>query len=144
MKSKKFLHLVSGAVVLAFVFFAVASSDDKSTEKEISETDLASAIHISASTLYEDYDANEISADQKYKGKVLVITGRIESIGKDITDNIYVALEGDGFINVVQCMFSDDHVSETSELRKGQSVKIKGRCSGQTLGSIIVRGCSLQ
>ena len=40
-----------------------------------------------ASELYRAYEANEVSADQQYKGKRLLITGVVENIGKHVMDN---------------------------------------------------------
>lgn len=50
------------------------------------------AIAITAARLYAEYDANEIAADQQFKGKRLEVTGSVGSINSDIADNPVVTL----------------------------------------------------
>lgn len=47
---------------------------------------------VGADNYAKEYDDNEIAADQKFKGKKLLITGKIESINKDIAGNGYLSL----------------------------------------------------
>ena len=62
---------------------------------------------VSAKKLYKDYNANEIAADEKYKGKIIEVTGVIRDIGNDIMDNAYVTLVGDQYFGDIQCYFSE-------------------------------------
>lgn len=110
---------------------------EKSVEQDTSNA--APAARVSARQLFADYDANEVAADDKYKDKVLVVSGTISDIGKDIVDTMYVTLETDGFMNV-QCMFADEHKSQLASASKGQSVNIKGKCEGK-MGNVLLRGC---
>ena len=53
-------------------------------------------IDINARTLFREYDANEVSADDSYKGKRLRVTGVCQrAIDKDFMDNIIVRLGTD-------------------------------------------------
>jgi len=45
-----------------------------------------------AGDLFADYRNNEISADSKYKGKVLAVSGKLDQVGKDITGDPYLTL----------------------------------------------------
>ena len=137
-------HLLSITTVCIFFILAIASSDDKKIEKEVSEQEANQpAIQVSATQLYADYEANEIAADQKYKGKVLVVSGTIGDIAKDIADDIYVTLKGDDVIGDVQCFFSEAHTSTAAQLQKGQKITVKGKCDGKMM-NVILRGCSVQ
>ena len=104
-----------------------------------------SAIAVSASDLLEDYEANEVAADQRYKDRQLIVTGKIDTIGKDILDSMYVTLEsGKEFgITSVQCMFDDSNAASLAQLRKGATVTVSGTCNGK-LGNVLLRDCSLQ
>ena len=103
------------------------------------------SIHVSASVLISEYEANEVAADQTYKGRTLSVTGKVDHIGKDILDTMYVTLEsGQEFgISSVQCMFDDQHEGQLARLSKGQTVTVTGRCDGK-LGNVLLRGCSLR
>ena len=137
----KIKHLLSATFFAAFLILAVASSDDKKTESEISTNE--PTISVSAKQLYKDYTDNEVAADLKYKDHVLVVTGRVDEIAKDITDDIYVTIKGDEYFGDAQCFFSKDHTNEAAQLKKGQTITIKGKCQGKMM-NILLRGCSLQ
>ena len=99
-------------------------------------------MEVTASELYRAYEANEVSADQQYKGKRLLITGVVENIGKDVMDNPYVALKID-FLKGVNCYFDDENNKVLSQLSKGQKIQIIGTCAGLTLTDVVVRDCGL-
>lgn len=98
---------------------------------------------ISASELMAEYEANEVSADAKYKGKTFYVSGRIETIAKDMLDDIYVTLKTEDGISFkhVQCMIDDPEV--TANLRKNQGVIIQGACSGLTMMNVLMRDCTI-
>ena len=99
-------------------------------------------MEVTASELYRAYEANEVSADQQYKGKRLLITGVVENIGKDVMDNPYVALKID-YLKGVNCYFDDENNKVLSQLNKGQKIQIIGTCAGLTLTDVVVRDCEL-
>jgi len=139
--STKIKNLFSVISLSAFFLMAIASSDDKETETKIADN--TPSISISAKQLYQDYSDNEIAADKKYKNKVLEVTGTVDAIAKDITDNIYVTLKGDEYIGDVQCYFGDDHADEAAQFSKGMTITVKGKCDGKMM-NILLRGCSVQ
>lgn len=64
---------------------------------------------LTADQLYGDYSANEVAADAKYKGKIVLVRGVIDDIGKDILDDAYIVIGGrGGFLDGVQCTFAKD------------------------------------
>ena len=153
----KFKFSISGGlkfivvIVLLGIIGATMSSDSLKLDKmiqgtskssESSKEEVAPVIKVSAITLTEEYDANKVAADQKYKGNLLEIMGTIDSIGKDILDTPYVILKGRELsLFGVQCMFSKDKESKLIELKKGQTLKVRGKLSGELIGNIIVRDC---
>lgn len=50
---------------------------------------------MSAVQLGRDYDANEVAADDKYRGQTLLVTGTVESIDKDMFDSLVLHLASD-------------------------------------------------
>jgi hypothetical protein len=135
-------NLLSVALLASFAIFAAASGEtEEAAEMELSSQ--ATAMSVSATRLYADYMANEISADQRYKGKALLVTGVVDDIGKDFMDTMYVTLIGDGILGSVQCYFAAYHASELSGLRKGMNISIKGRCDGLMM-NVMMKGCTIQ
>jgi len=137
----KLQHLFSAIAVISFLFIAFGSDDEGETEAEIASEE--PAMTVSASELYADYEANGVAADDKYKGKVLLVTGEVNTIDRDIMETIYVTLQGDEYFGDVQCFFAEDHVSAASQLTKGQTITVKGRCDGKLM-NVMLEGCVIQ
>ena len=97
---------------------------------------------VTSSELYEAYEANEVAADEKYKGKKLAITGIIGNIGKDVLDNPYIAFK-ENHLQGVTCYFSDVNNKVISQLSKGQDVTVVGKCGGLTLTNVVIKDCKL-
>lgn len=95
------------------------------------------AIKISADKLYTAYKDNEVAADEKYKNKTLEVSGTVDDIKKDIADTPYIALSTDDLIGRVQCMFDKSTLTQLSELKKGQQIKITGKCTGLMFNVIL-------
>jgi hypothetical protein len=131
-------------IELVIAVALLAPKNDCGTSKEATKEVAASveangpAVDVSARQLFADYEANEVSADDKYKGKVLRISGTITKIGKDVLDTPYVGLSVGDDVFEVQCMFDDG--AAVSSLKKGQKLTV--RCKGDgKMGNVIVRGC---
>ena len=131
----------------------IAGSNGKSTVSNLSNGNVnnlptvpvkpVEVIKVSAIKLFSDYKNNEVSADEKYKGKFIDVSGQIGTIGKDITDTPYVTLSADQYgIDSVQCMFSQSDVSELSNLSKGQQITLQGEVSGKMM-NVLVSGCQI-
>lgn len=99
------------------------------------------AASVSATELFAAYEANEVAADRKYKGRRISVHGTIESIAKDIVGTPYLALSA-GEFGSVQCMFSAANESALASLSKGKPIIVSGKCSGKMM-NVILRDCSL-
>lgn len=119
----------------------IGGRTEGATEKKIA--DQAPALTIAAKTLFSDYESNEVAADQKFKGKTLLVTGTVEDIKKDLMNRMYLTLTGDGPFANVQCFFAQSHESQLAGLRKGVSVSVKGQCDGKMM-NVLMRGCTLE
>ncbi|MCK5861383.1 MAG: hypothetical protein KAH38_02790 [Candidatus Hydrogenedentes bacterium] len=134
-------NVASVLLFLVLGILAVGSTDtDTDTQKVQSQ---APSYTLSADQLYSEYDSNEVAADAKYKGKVVIVSGTIQDIGKDIMDQAYIVIGGQGFLDGVQCTFTKGQQSSVARLSKGQQVIVKGEVTGK-MGNILVKKTSLQ
>ena len=99
-----------------------------------------------AELLAQAYKDNEISADIRFKDKLIALAGTIDVIGKDILGKMYISLKTSKnryqMINFVQCFFDQDQVAHLAKLRKGQYVFVMGWVRGR-MGNIILDKCRL-
>lgn len=96
---------------------------------------------ISASDLYKNYYANEVSADEKFKDKKLAVTGIIGDISKDFTGDAKVSLEI-GLLQTINCNFGENTKS-ISKLSKGDKITIVGTCKGFVVKQVVMEGCEV-
>src|SRR5690348_8474085 len=66
------------------------------------------SVSVTAMELAKDYHANEVAADEKYKDKRLDVTGRVQSIDKDVFDNMVVHMATDNEFMAVMATMTDD------------------------------------
>lgn len=131
------LKFTIGAIII-FVIIGIVAGDDKKGETNTASSSSATenapapptenAITISSSELINAYQNNEVAADNKFKGKRLIVSGVIEDIGKDILDKPYIVMSKSDALRGVQCSFEDANV--VAGFQKGQKVTIKGTCNG--------------
>jgi hypothetical protein len=100
-------------------------------------------ITVSAVTLYSDYNANEVRADNKYKDKILKVSGTVKQIRK-IFGDIIVEISGSEW-GSIDCKIVTEQTDEASNLNKGQQVTIVGKCTGMLItGDVKLKDCTIQ
>ena len=84
---------------------------------------------VTAAGLVKEYNDNEKSADLKYLNKAIEVSGTINEVTKNQDGGLMVILDsGDPTIGI-QCAMRD----KEQKLAKGQSVTVKGFCSGKLM-----------
>lgn len=99
--------------------------------------------------MLNEYEENEVAADLKYKGKTVVISGIISDIGKteslfgEGTPYILFSNSGaDSYFSTIQCGFSKKtEIEKLANCSKGQSVTVKGTCTGLSLFNVMMSNC---
>ncbi len=99
---------------------------------------------VSASQLQKDYKANEVAADNKYKGKLLRVTGTVESIDKDFLDNVVLKLGTGDMFAEVHATLEDSEKPKAAELSKGKRVRVVCTGGGMVMMSPMLRACTLE
>ena len=132
---KKFYTLLS---IFFFSLLGVASLED---DAPLVDSNTNPVLTVNSKNLYNDYNNNEIAADDKYKGKIIQVKGTIRDIGNDIMDEAYVTLIGDEFFGDVQCFFSDK--SYLVDVKKGQNINVVGYCDGLFI-NVIMKNCIIK
>ena len=124
------------AVLLALLAILVACETEMGIAKEIADKE--PEFVVSAAEMVADYAESESAGNEKYKGKVVLVTGVISTIYRGILQTPYVELEAG-----VRCNFSDNEDAVMLKLKKGQTVLIKGQGDRLFLG-VELRGCTVE
>jgi hypothetical protein len=101
-------------------------------------------LRVDAVRLWRDYDANEVAADQVYKGKKLLVIGRVASIDKGPLGGIYVMLRSPNQFMNVHAKMEQSQEGRAASLSKGQGVALQCMSTGMTLGSPTLDDCVFQ
>jgi len=126
--------LVVGGVIGVIVALRVFK------KAEISVASAKAELAIGASPLTQQFENNEDSANALYLGKIIEVSGTINSIS-DNEQGISIYLKNNGESSGVMCSFGKGTI-KTSELSQGQSVKIKGICNGYLL-DVVLNKCAI-
>jgi hypothetical protein len=102
------------------------------------------AVPVTALKLWRDYDANEVSADSNYKGRLLAVSGNIDSINKDAFNNVSVMLRSPNEFMPVHATLKDSQTSRAGNLAKGQSVVVTCMGGGMIVGTPILQDCTIR
>ena len=138
------LIIIVVGIGIAGVSGRKSDSDSSSREGGATQNAGVSALPVSARQLFDDYDANEVSADRKYKGAILSVTGTVQSIDKDFLDNVVVRLETTNQFMGVNAYLLESEIDSAGALKKGQSVSLTCKGEGRVAGSPVLRECVLR
>ena len=115
-------------------------ANDRSIEQEIQRK--RASYSITAADLFREYEENGTAADAKYKGKVLVVSGRVANTGKTTLGAVYIIFSANNIGSGVDCRFAGEREKKILSIRKGSEVTVRGRCEGKPL-AVLLRGCKL-
>jgi tRNA_anti-like len=86
------------------------------------------AASFSARDLFNEFQHDEAAADKKWVGKVLEVKGVISSVSEaGKYESVNLAAMNDGGIN---CSFLKKDMDSNTGFHKGDSITIKGKCTG--------------
>jgi hypothetical protein len=128
-KKKKFwlkkilIAVLAIVVVLAAVYWYVAT-------KKFSDTKSITADYtLDALGFIGEFQQNIKAANEKYTDKIIVLNGKVSGIeAADTTLNIKFIDPATG--SYVIFAFQQQHVAEAKSVKQGDSIAIKGSCSG--------------
>jgi TonB family protein len=135
--------LAIGAFILLIVVIGGLVPSHEAARNGSNATEAQQAISVSAPKLWEDYHANEVAADNQYKGKRLIVQGMVTSINKDFADTVYVLLSTFNEFESVHADLSSEYQQEAATLQIGQILTVECEGGGMVIGSPVLRNCSI-
>jgi len=98
---------------------------------------------LEASDLWRSYSANEVAADDKWKGRSLHVVGTLQSIGKDFADDVILQLRSPNQFMPTRAYLNESETDTAATLRKGQRVLLTCTCQGRIVGSPVLKNCTI-
>jgi hypothetical protein len=128
-------------ILIVIALFAVMFWKYTFRKSETSVSEQKAEIEMKASELVQDYEMNENAANQKYIGKIILVSGIVNSIDTDSL-SISVVLKESSATAGVMCSFDKNNLDVT-RIKPGTSVNIKGVCTGYLM-DVVMNKCSLE
>lgn len=127
------------AIIGAIGYFSFMNAPKASVEDKKAEFTIA------ATALFEQFEADETASNTKYIGKTVEVSGTIGEISKDENDAPVLLLNAgeDGFGGVL-CTLEGSQKEKASKLKMGQTIKVKGVCTGMLMEVIINKGTLIE
>lgn len=142
-KSRKWLWIVGGIILLLIIIGSMGSEDGKPTATAEQPASAAPPVQVTSNELGKAFEENEVAAKAKYEGKRLAVTGTIQSIELDFADDPVVNLRGANEFSNVLASFDKSQIAQTGALKKGQKVTVTCNEISEALGSPILKDCTL-
>lgn len=90
-------------------------------------------VAVQAKALTKDFESNELAANDKYKGKLLAVSGKVSNIAETF-GNVTASLEGHNMVISVMCSFDEAEKANVAKLKKGGTATFIGTSDGMTGG----------
>lgn len=156
---KKFLKWIFYVFVgLMVIGYFAGKNDDTKTSSSTSQATQSSSLKASedaeesppqktvyqttARKLFNDYDENEVAVDEQLKGKIVAVTGIVQSIDKDFTDSIIISLKTDNQFMPARMDMKDSQKATAMSLKKGKQVVIVCEKMSRLMGAPSGRNCT--
>ena len=130
-----------GLMVIAGIAGSGGSKNPKAGDTGKQEHKVAQEpTKIKASELADDFDANQVAAEDKWKGKLVEFSSEITNI-TDTGLSFGKVSSKDFSMTQISCRISDKQQLLT--VKNGQTVTVRGTVGGQTIGVIDVSSCEI-
>ncbi len=89
------------------------------------------------------YSDNSVSADQQFKGKVILVSGTVSDISNDENGNPYITMASGTYKNVPRFQFDKDSLTELAMLQKGQKLTVICTGDGDNAKTPMNKDCKI-
>ena len=148
-KKPGIIALIAVAVLIVIIIASKGGSDSGSTNAADGSGSAAAqdvAVEVDAASPLAEYKDNELSADQKYKGKNIAVSGVVDKVDSEVFNSkAYVLRIADGADFVAWTVNCHDIPNDKlAPVKPGDNVTVIGTVkSGGTLG-VEMEDCSLR
>lgn len=137
---KFFLKLSVGVRLLITVLILLAAGAGiywyVATDTFADTSNRKSAFTVSAQDFIAEFNSNDTAANKKYTDKIVTVSGRVSAVEPaDTTVNIKFIDSTSGSYAIFA--FQEQHLGEAKAVKPGDSISIKGSCSGGIYSMIL-------
>lgn len=120
-----------GGILAALYMYNKKHTDTAKTKPDYIVTSIA---------LQKEFEDNETAASAKYINKIVEVSGIIASINHSENNSVSITLITGSDMSSVICTFTA--LPGSSEIKAGESITIRGECSGYLM-DVLLNNCSI-
>lgn len=132
---KKFLLVIIFIIVAVAGYFAWQAYNKPVATLH----DVKPELEISAEKLFADFTGDEDSANQKYLGKVILISGSVLDVNLNSGEYSTVYLDANDVMGSVSCQLEKGEEAKAGKLNTGNTVSLKGKCTGFAMDVVLTQ-----
>jgi len=107
--------------------------------EEYGKYEVAKARKVSPSKIWNDFNENEVAAEDEYKGHIQGVTGKISKITTSPRGYPEITFNIDQFgLKAVTFHFAKEARKAIAKLKRGKTITLGGECTGFFMGTIVV------
>jgi len=120
----------SGLIIAAGIAYFMYNKPHRDVAAE------EAAFSLTADVLYDEYEADENAANEKYLDKILKVNGTVAEVGTNDAGqtNVIIAAEN-AMLGGVSATFDN---APSSPISEGQQLTVKCRCTGKLMDVVLV------
>ncbi|MCG3684057.1 OB-fold putative lipoprotein [Arcobacter lacus] len=98
---------------------------------------------VSSDKIQKEYEKNEVKADLEYGNKLLLITGKVDTIQKDIANNLIVKIKGGNNTFIMPtAQIQKKYINWVASINKGNNIKLVCENKGLFVGMVNLINCT--
>lgn len=102
------------------------------------------ALPVAAAELFDRYQANEVAADELFKGRAVLVTGTVAGVEKDFTDGIVIRLATSNQFMPVDAAVVSSQKAAAARTSRGDEVTLRCVGRGMIMGRPQLDGCAFE
>lgn len=128
--------IIIGILVLGIIGAFVGYKMYNKPHVDVAEA--SADITISANKILEAFSTDETTANKKYLDKIVAVKGEIAEMKTEKEKGIITLKTNDDFGSIL-CHLSEASTKKMSALKEGQTITVKGICTGYLMDVILVK-----
>lgn len=128
----------------ALLLIAMAAMKDGPASPHSVGPSAAAIVDVQNTKLSNDYTANEVASDERYKGRQLRVTGVVSAISKDVYDNTVIQLASPNEFQNTMAKLRDSQKGTAAQLVKGHQLQLLCKGDGLLIGSPMLSDCQIE
>lgn len=99
----------------------------------------SSDFKLNATELFGAFETDETAANEKYLDKIVEVSGAVREVSTDDAGLVSVTLDTDGGMFGVICKMDELTEHKRTEFQTGETITLKGMCTGMLMDVVLVR-----